>query len=161
MREMVTTSPDETYNEGKKLGSLLNKGDRVYLTGDMGSGKTAFTKGIAAGLGIEGHITSPTFTLVNEYEGEIPLYHFDVYRISDPEEMLEIGFEEYLEVNGVVVIEWAELIQGLLPTDGIWIDIRKGALDGRDSRTIRMEFKGDRYKKVEALLNKEERNHRT
>ncbi len=115
MVQIVTHSARETFQAGYRLGSILGKGDVVCLTGGLGTGKTAFTGGIAAALGIEGYITSPTFTILNEYEGRIPLYHFDVYRIADPSEMFEIGFEEYVEGNGIVVIEWAELIKDILP----------------------------------------------
>ncbi len=148
MKEIRTVSAEETVELGAKLGKLLKKGDIVCLNGDLGAGKTAFTSGIAKALGICGYITSPTFTIVNEYEGTIPFYHFDVYRIADPEEMFEIGFEEYLEDRGAVVIEWAELIESILPDQYISVDIRKEP-GNSDARVIGVEFKGKRYEGYE------------
>ncbi|OPZ93206.1 MAG: tRNA threonylcarbamoyladenosine biosynthesis protein TsaE [Firmicutes bacterium ADurb.Bin419] len=145
MEQIKTFSADETMLAGKALGNILSIGDVVCLTGDLGTGKTAFTNGIAGALGIEDYITSPTFTIVNEYKTEIPLYHFDVYRISDPEEMYDIGFEEYLYGDGVVVIEWAELIKDILPDDLIWVEIRKNLSAGVDAREIRISFTGEKY----------------
>ena len=110
MKEFKTFSQEVTIEIGKALGRLLNTGDIVCINGDLGTGKTVFTNGIAKSLGIKEHITSPTFTIVNEYSGRVPFYHFDVYRISDSEEMFEIGFEEYLYGEGIVVIEWADII---------------------------------------------------
>ncbi len=115
MKEYTTHSEFETLNIGKKLGELLNKGDIVCLNGDLGTGKTVFVKGIAMALSIDEYITSPTFTIVNEYDSKIPLFHFDVYRISDSDEMFEIGFEEYLDNKGIVVIEWASIISEICP----------------------------------------------
>ena len=97
MKEIKTYSQQETEALGYKLGSLLGKGDVILLNGDLGTGKTAFAAGVARALGVEGYITSPTFTIVNEYSGRLILYHFDVYRIADREEMFEIGFDEYLD----------------------------------------------------------------
>lgn len=149
MKEIKTFSAEETMEIGRKLGSLLQGGGLVCLNGDLGTGKTAFTSGVAEALGIEGYITSPTFTLVNEYKGILPMYHFDVYRIADPEEMFEIGFEEYLESNGVVLVEWADLIQEILPEEHIRVDIRKALSEGVTVRIIHLEFKGERYKGME------------
>lgn len=145
MKQIKTYSADETTQVGRALGSILNRGDVVCLTGDLGTGKTALTNGIASALGIEDYITSPTFTIVNEYKTEVPLYHFDVYRISDPEEMYDIGFEEYLYGEGVVVIEWAELIKGILPDDLIWVKISKDLASGVDTREISIDFQGEKY----------------
>ncbi len=145
MIRITTFSPQETFHAGYKLGNILNKGDIVCLTGELGTGKTAFTGGIAAALGIEGYITSPTFTIVNEYDGKIPLYHFDVYRIAEPSEMFEIGFEEYLEGNGIVVIEWAELIKEIIPPEHITVEIKKDYRINPDDRIIDLEFHGVRY----------------
>lgn len=146
MKQIKTCSADETMLVGKVLGELLNSGDIVCLTGDLGTGKTAFTNGIARALGIEDYITSPTFTIVNEYKTEIPLYHFDVYRIADPDEMYDIGFEEYLYGDGVVVIEWAELIKDILPKELIWVKIDKELNSGLDARVIGIDFQGEKYK---------------
>lgn len=153
MRKFKTLSEIETMNVGFRLGRILRQGDVVCLNGDLGTGKTAFTSGIAKAFGIIGYITSPTFTLVNEYEGEISLCHFDVYRVSDAEEMFEIGFQEYLDGKGVVVIEWADLISAALPADLIQVDIKKNLAEGLDTRLIEIEFIGDRYKGCEEKLD--------
>ena len=116
MRKLILKNEDETRAFGLELGASLRKGDIVALIGDLGTGQTALTKYIAEGLGIRETITSPTFTIVQEYrQGRLPLYHFDVYRIGDPEEMYELGYEEYFYGDGVCVIEWADLIEELLP----------------------------------------------
>lgn len=149
MIRLTTFSAEETAEVGFKLGILLKAGDVVCLTGNLGTGKTAFTGGLAHALGVEGYITSPTFTIVNEYRGRIPLYHFDAYRISDSDEMFEIGFEEYLEGNGIVVIEWAELISDVLPDSRINVCIGKDLPKGLDTRIIEISFEGSRYLQYE------------
>lgn len=146
MIQIKTCSQDETMLVGRALGSILKSGDVVCLSGDLGTGKTAFTNGIACALGIDDYITSPTFTIVNEYKTEVPLYHFDVYRIADPDEMYDIGFEEYLYGDGVVVIEWAELIKDILPKQFIWVKIRKNLNLDVNVREIDIEFTGEKYK---------------
>lgn len=119
-------SEDETRKLGYKMGRNAKAGEVYCLKGDLGVGKTVFTKGFAEGLEISDHITSPTFTIVNEYlSGRLPFYHFDVYRIGDPEEMYDIGYEEYLFGDGVCLIEWAELIKEILPENVKWIEISK------------------------------------
>ena len=111
-----TNSAKETFELGKRLGEKAVAGQIYTLNGDLGTGKTVFTQGVAVGLGIKEPVSSPTFTILQVYdEGRLPFYHFDVYRISDPEEMYEIGFEEYIEGEGVCFIEWANLIEELLP----------------------------------------------
>ncbi|GFR36199.1 tRNA (adenosine(37)-N6)-threonylcarbamoyltransferase complex ATPase subunit type 1 TsaE [Thermobrachium celere] len=125
MKTVVTNSERETFELGYKIGNILKKGDVISLNGDLGAGKTHLTKGIAAGLGVEDYITSPTFTIVNEYMGRLPLYHFDVYRIDDIYEMYEIGFEEYLYGDGVCVVEWGDMVEELLPKNKIYIYIKK------------------------------------
>lgn len=151
MMEFRTHSAADTAELGRKLGSMLRKGDNVCLIGELGTGKTAFTGGIAKGLGISGYITSPTFTIVNEYEGRLPLYHFDVYRISDVDEMLDTGYYEYIDGDGVTVIEWADLITDILPSERIEVHIRKNE-DGSDCRTITMRFIGERPAEYERRL---------
>jgi len=146
MKQIKTCSPDETMKVGRALGSILKREDVVCLIGDLGTGKTAFTNGIASALGIEEYITSPTFTIVNEYKEKLPLYHFDVYRIADSDEMYDIGFEEYLYGDGVVVIEWAELIEDILPDEIILVKITKNLNLGVDVREIDIEFIGEKYK---------------
>lgn len=111
---------------GLELGEMLKSGDVVCLTGDLGAGKTTLTKAIAVGLGIDDYVTSPSYTIVNEYEGRLPLYHFDVYRINDAEEMYELGYEDYFFGSGVCIIEWAGMVEDLLPEERIWIEIYQG-----------------------------------
>ena len=119
---------NETREFGLRLGRALKAGDIVALAGDLGTGKTALTGYIAEGMGIKEQITSPTFTIVAEHGGErLKLYHFDVYRVSDPDELYEIGLDEYLFGEGVCVIEWADLIEELLPEGTLHIDIEYGA----------------------------------
>lgn len=121
----------ETRSFGKKLAAELAPGIVIALTGDLGTGKTALTKSIAEGLGITEVITSPTFNIVKEYySGRIPMYHFDVYRIGDIDEMYELGYEEYFYGNGVCIVEWADLIEDIIPEDTIRIDIEYGENEG-------------------------------
>lgn len=130
-------SPEDTFEFGRSFGASAEKGRVFALTGDLGVGKTLFTQGMARGLGIEGPVNSPTFTIVQEYEeGRIPFYHFDVYRIGDPEEMDEIGFDDYVYGDGVCLIEWAELIEEILPEDITRIVIEKDLDKGFDYRRI-------------------------
>lgn len=132
-------SRDDTFRLGVSLGEKAKKGEVYCLSGDLGAGKTVFTQGFAKGLGIEEAVCSPTFTIVQQYMGRLPLYHFDVYRISDIEEMEEIGYEEYFYGDGVCLIEWAELIEELLPADRIKILIKKDMDKGFDYREIIIE----------------------
>jgi len=148
-------SVEQTVELGQILGQILRKGDNVCLTGELGTGKTAFTGGIAKALGIEGYITSPTFTIINEYEGRLSLYHFDVYRISSAGEMFEIGYDEYISGDGVTVIEWAELIKEILPPDRIDVHIEKNDAEKTDSRLITMQFHGQRAADYEGRLSHE------
>ena len=121
----------ETRSFGKKLAAELAPGIVIALTGDLGTGKTALTKSIAEGLGITEVRTSPTFNIVKEYySGRIPMYHFDVYRIGDIDEMYELGYEEYFYGNGVCIVEWADLIEDIIPEDAIRIDIEYGENEG-------------------------------
>ena len=145
MKRIETYSVEQTIEAGRLLGSILKKGDLICLEGDLGTGKTAFTSGIAKALGINGYVKSPTFTIVNEYKGKLPLYHFDVYRVSDSSEMFEVGFEEYLYGNGVVVIEWANMIKDILPEEYIWVKICKDREKGLDTRIITIEFIGKSF----------------
>lgn len=132
-----TTSWEETYDLGRKMGQEAKPGEVYTLVGDLGVGKTVFTQGVAAGLGITEPVNSPTFTIVQEYEqGRIPFYHFDVYRIGDVEEMDEIGFEDYVYGDGLTMIEWANLIQELLPMNRKDILIEKDLEKGFDYRRI-------------------------
>ncbi|HCU08688.1 MAG TPA: tRNA (adenosine(37)-N6)-threonylcarbamoyltransferase complex ATPase subunit type 1 TsaE [Clostridiales bacterium] len=113
---------EDTRSLGKQLAGEVRPGDVIALIGDLGVGKTTLTKAIAAHLGIEEEITSPTFTILSQYEGgRLPLYHFDVYRVHEEDELFEIGFQEYLDGDGLCVIEWADLIEGLLPAGTRWV----------------------------------------
>lgn len=128
---------DETYEYGKKLGQQAEPGEIYRLIGDLGVGKTVFTQGFAAGLEIKEPVSSPTFTIIQEYqEGRIPFYHFDVYRIGDAEEMGEIGYEDYFYGQGVCLIEWASLIEELIPAHARTIAIEKDLEKGFDYRKI-------------------------
>ena len=116
----------------------LRPGDVVAYTGDLGAGKTAFTRGIARGLGIPEGVTSPTFTIVNEYEGgRLPLFHFDLYRLGDPEELFDIGWEDYLARGGVCAVEWSENVKEALDRHTIWVEIRRG--ESQDQRVIQIK----------------------
>ena len=135
-----TNSEKETFELGKNLGEQAKAGQIFCLNGDLGVGKTVFTQGFAKGLGIEENVNSPTFTIIQVYEeGRIPLYHFDVYRIGDPEEMYEIGYEEYFFGEGVCLIEWSKLIEELIPEEAINIEIDKNLEKGLDYRMITVE----------------------
>ena len=137
MRSIETFSPEETFAVGEELGREASAGMVFALEGDLGVGKTVFTRGFARGLGIEGPVTSPTFTILHVYDqGRLPMYHLDVYRIEEPEEMEEIGFDEYVGGDGVCLIEWAERIQDLLPPETIWVTISKDLEKGVDYRKI-------------------------
>ncbi|MBR6228286.1 MAG: tRNA (adenosine(37)-N6)-threonylcarbamoyltransferase complex ATPase subunit type 1 TsaE [Eubacterium sp.] len=134
-----TVGEGETLALGERLGQKAEKGDIFLLEGDLGVGKTVLAKGVAAGLGITEPVTSPTFTIIHEYEGRLPLYHFDVYRIGDPDEMYDIGFEEYLYGEGVCLIEWPSMVEELLPEKAIRITIEKDPEKGFDFRRITIE----------------------
>ena len=144
MKEQVieSFSPEETFAVGKRIGENAQPGQIYTLTGDLGVGKTVFTQGVAAGLGITEPVSSPTFTIVQVYEdGRLPFYHFDVYRIGDPEEMDEIGYEDYFFGEGICLIEWADLIKELIPEHHTCITIEKDLEKGFDYRKIRIEQK--------------------
>lgn len=135
-------TPEEMLEFAKKLGEQAKPGQVFALVGDLGVGKTVFVKGFALGLGISAHVTSPTFNLVKEYQGRLPMYHFDVYRISDESEMFEIGFEEYLAAPGVTLIEWADLIPDLLPPHTVQVRIERAGEGGRKV-TLHSPVEGD------------------
>lgn len=133
--EYISNNVEETKRIAAGFAKELKSGDVLCMYGNLGAGKTAFVQGLAHGLGIDEPITSPTFTIVNEYQGDMPLYHFDVYRIGDSEEMYEIGYEEYVYGDGISVIEWAELIEDILP-------------ESRYSVTIIKDDTNDDYRKI-------------
>lgn len=135
-----SNSPDETYMLGKQLGKKCRPGQVYTLTGDLGVGKTLFTQGFAAGLEISEPVSSPTFTILQVYDsGRLPFYHFDVYRIGDVEEMEEIGWEDCIYGEGVCIVEWAELIEEILPEHRFRILIEKDLERGFDYRRITLE----------------------
>ena len=140
-----TNSPQETKELGKKMAERAKPGDVFTLVGDLGVGKTVFTQGIAEGLAIDEPVNSPTFTIVQEYEsGRMPFYHFDVYRIGDPEEMDEIGFDDYIYGDGLCLIEWADLIEEILPEKRVAIRIEKDLEKGFDYRRITIQEEVDK-----------------
>ena len=143
MRVFESYSYEETHKIATEIADTLNGGEFIAMYGDLGAGKTAFVQGLAKALGINSHITSPTFTIVNEYEGRLPLYHFDVYRIADPDEMYEIGYDEYIYSDGVCVVEWAELIEDLFKEKYYKITILKDEEKGFDYRKIIFEESGE------------------
>ena len=146
MKETIyeTFSAEETRTLGKQIGELASAGDVYTLTGDLGVGKTVFTQGIAEGLGITEAVSSPTFTIVQVYdEGRLPFYHFDVYRIGNIEEMDEIGYEDYFYGNGLCMIEWANLIEEILPERRHEVTIEKDLKKGLDYRKITIRENGE------------------
>ncbi|WP_058270886.1 tRNA (adenosine(37)-N6)-threonylcarbamoyltransferase complex ATPase subunit type 1 TsaE [Olsenella massiliensis] len=150
--EFVTTSQDETIALGRSLGGLLRPGDVLVLTGDLGAGKTQLTKGIAAGMGVAGDVTSPTFTIEMVYRGsELPLYHFDLYRLSDPDELVDVGLYDVLGGDGPCVIEWGEQFVEQIGDERV--DVFVSRLDGqvapgveppRSLRLVSHDARGDK-----------------
>lgn len=149
--DFVTHSATQTQKAGTVLGRLLQLGDIILLEGDLGVGKTTFTKGVGQGLLVEGYINSPTFTLVNEYQGRLPLYHLDCYRLESGREALDFGLEEYLYGEGVIIIEWPERIAEVLPTEVLRVKL--GYVNDT-KRTIRLEPMGTRYVALTAEFKK-------
>ena len=136
-------SEKETERIGEAIGQAAEPGTVVALIGDLGTGKTTLTKSIARGLGVTETVTSPTFNIIREYKtGRIPLYHFDVYRIGDPDEMFELGYEEYFYGDGICVVEWADIIEELLPEDAVIIRIERGASE--EEREYRIESEDEK-----------------
>ncbi len=153
MFSVITSSPEQTWRAGEMLGARLGAGDLVCLYGDLGADKTSFSYGIALGLGVQGqYVPSPTFTFVNEYKGRVPLYHIDLYRLKDPEELESIGFEEYIDSDGVTVIEWAERAEDELPAE--CLSVYLSYIDDH-SREIGFLAEGERYEKLLEDLRKD------
>ncbi|MGM7703797.1 tRNA (adenosine(37)-N6)-threonylcarbamoyltransferase complex ATPase subunit type 1 TsaE [Pseudalkalibacillus sp. Hm43] len=147
--EIKLNSPEETMETAARLGEHLQAGDVITLEGDLGAGKTTFTKGLAKGLHIKRVVKSPTFTIIREYQGRLPLYHMDVYRLEDSDE--DLGFDEYFEGEGVSVVEWAHIIEEFLPEDRLDIVIRRS---GDEERELTLEPKGERfYRLCEEFMN--------
>jgi len=133
-------SEKDTEKIGEMLARKIKRGEIIRMYGDLGAGKTAFTRGLVRGLGYNGRVTSPTFTVVNEYEASIPVFHFDAYRLSGEEELYDIGFEDYLNRNGVCVIEWSEIVDAILPSDSIKVTIKHGTdVNTRDIEILGVE----------------------
>ncbi len=152
MFSVITSSPEQTERIGELLGSLLGPGDVVCLYGDLGAGKTSLTLGIAVGLEVrERYITSPTFIFVNEYEGRAPFYHIDLYRVKDPSELEGLGFDEYIDSDGVTVIEWAERAEDELPEERLSVYL---SYVSENSRDIGFLAEGARYEKLLDELKK-------
>lgn len=153
MFSLTTSSPEQTWKLGEKLGSRLGPGDTVCLYGDLGAGKTSFSYGIALGLEVkERYIPSPTFTFVNEYQGRVPFYHIDLYRLKDVEELENIGFEEYLDSDGVTVIEWAERAEAFLPEENLSVYL---IYVNENTREFGFLGEGERYRKLVEELKQE------
>ncbi len=146
MFSVITANPEQTWRTGEMLGARLGPGDTVCLYGDLGAGKTSLAYGIALGLEVkEPYITSPTFTFVNEYTGRVPFYHIDLYRLKDPGELENIGFEEYINSDGVTVIEWAERAEEALPEERLSVYL---SYVNENSREIGFLAEGERYEKL-------------
>lgn len=145
-QEFVSKSPEETIGIGEHLGKWLKKGDIICFFGDLGSGKTTFIKGIAKGLKIgQKKVHSPTFVLMNVYQGRLPLFHFDLYRLEDAQEISDLGCDEFFYDDGVSVIEWANRLGTFLPEEYLRIDLKHRKLD---ERVIRLSAKGLRYQNI-------------
>ena len=136
-KEYISNSEQETEALGARLGRRVSPGTVIAYTGDLGAGKTAFTRGLARGLGVTDRVTSPTFTIVNEYEGgRLPLFHFDMYRLGSSDELYDIGWEDYLARNGVCAVEWSENVDDALEDNAIRVELRRGDGDGQRRITV-------------------------
>ena len=150
MVKIYLDGEENTKEIGYRLGKLLTPGSVICLIGDLGAGKTTMTQSLAKAIGVDDYITSPTFTIVNEYEGNMPLYHFDVYRIGSSEEMYDIGYDEYINSDGVCIIEWANLIEDILPDE--YLDIELNYKDM--GREMILKPVGEKYEKIVEELTK-------
>ncbi len=148
--QLLSTSAEDTFSIGKALGATLRAGDTILLEGDLGTGKSVIARGIASGLGIDRPMPSPTFTLMQPYTGTLPLYHFDLYRLADPDEFYEAGLDEYIGADGVAVIEWAEMAE-LDPEKCIRIALSRR--ENLDERNIELAFVGLDGAEAEKALN--------
>ena len=144
--EIISPTPQETERIGLLLGKMLTRGDVIALSGELGSGKTTLVRGLAQGMGFHGaEVASPSFTLVNEYEGPLPLFHIDLYRLGDERDLREIGYEEYISETGVVVIEWADRVPNAVPRESFWITLQYRDAERRE---IVIHAHGIRYEKI-------------
>lgn len=139
--EYLSRRESETEDLGERLAGALRPGDVVALRGDLGAGKTAFVRGLARGLGCRGRVSSPTFTIVSEHSGPLPLFHFDMYRLSGPEELCDVGWEDYLARGGVCAVEWSERVESVLPPETVTVTLRPDPEDP-DRRHITVEGAG-------------------
>lgn len=139
---IATFSPEDTFNEGKKFASRLSGGEVIALVGELGAGKTVFTKGLCEGLNVKNPVISPTFTIANEYDADFKIYHFDAYRLSGSEEAAAIGIEDYMMGNAVCIIEWAEKVKEVIPEDATWIYFYH-AEESESGRLLRIVLYGD------------------
>ena len=147
MKDIISNSAEETFGFGRKLGILLEPGDLVAFSGDLGAGKTCCIQGIAAGLGVQDItlVNSPTFTLIQEYQGRIPIYHFDVYRLAHEDDLYDLGYEEYFYGDGVTLIEWAERVTACLPEEHLAISV---LIQSEQRRCIQLRPFGKRYEHI-------------
>ena len=150
MVKIYLEDENKTKEIGQTVGNLLTPGSVICLIGDLGAGKTTMTQSLAKALEVDDYITSPTFTIVNEYEGKMPLYHFDVYRIGSSDEMYDIGYEEYINGEGVCIIEWANLIEDILPDEYLYIELKYKDM----SREMILNPVGEKYEKIVEELTK-------
>jgi len=148
-QKFISHSPEQTQQLGRRLGELAQTGDVFLLTGNLGSGKTCLTQGIAWGLGVKEYAFSPSFVLIKEYSGRLPLYHIDFYRLDQEQEIADLGLEDYLYGKGVCVVEWADKGLSLMPSERLLINLRYVS---ENERAVRFEPKGRRYTKVMAAL---------
>lgn len=149
--KLISDSREQTLETGRIIGSVLERGDIVALIGELGSGKTCLTQGLAQGLGVAENVpvVSPTFTLINEYPGRLPLVHLDVYRLSGPRDLEDMGYEEYFYGGGVIVIEWAEKVRDVLPDRTLFVTMR---YVDENTRELVLEGPEDKMKKLEKRL---------
>ena len=150
MVKIYLENEEQTKDIGYKLGQLVTPKSVICLIGDLGAGKTTMTQSLAKALEVDDYITSPTFTIVNEYEGRIPLYHFDVYRIGSSDEMYDIGFDEYIDGDGVCIIEWANLIEDILTNEYLYIEMNYK----ETGREMILTPKGEKYEEIVKELTK-------
>ncbi|SHG39034.1 tRNA threonylcarbamoyladenosine biosynthesis protein TsaE [Thermosyntropha lipolytica DSM 11003] len=144
--ELIITSAEDMEKLGRKLASVLKEGDVAYLIGELGAGKTTLVRGIAKGLGYEGKVTSPTFTLMNIYEGIMPVFHFDFYRLDEDADFEDLGLDDYVGKGGVTLIEWPRLQSGFLPAEALFINIEILDGDYDRGRKVRFTAKGEKYR---------------
>ena len=149
---ITTRSADETREFGEAIGRVLRGSEVILLTGQLGAGKTTLTQGVALGLGVEGYTKSPSFVLLNEYQGRVPLYHLDLFRIETPEEVWDLGIDEYLDGPGVIAIEWADRARKAFPDDGLTVELQ---VIGDDERRVTVEANGTAAVEALELVEKE------